>query len=133
KDIISNIEKITLSKKRNLKVSDEEQKYATRAKNFTKLFPKQTAIDIQSFLIGELAIGAAPFEMFAETGLELKEKSPFENTFIIGLANGHWGYLPPPSQHAKGGYETWYTVSRVEKDASEIIVDSLLTQFNSFK
>ena len=42
-----------------------------------------------------------------EIGLEIKEKSPFERTFLIGLANGGYGYLPPPNQHKLGGYETW--------------------------
>jgi hypothetical protein len=25
----------------------------------------------------------------------------------VGLANGYAGYLPPPDEHALGGYSTW--------------------------
>ena len=28
-------------------------------------------------------------------------------TFSIELANGYSGYIPPPAQHALGGYTTW--------------------------
>ena len=94
-------------------------------------YPDNIPVTIQAFAIGDLAIGTAPFEIFAETGLELKNLSSFDDTFIIGIGNGHWGYLPTPAQHKKGGYEARITVSRVQKDASETIVDELLTLFES--
>ena len=54
-----------------------------------------------------MAIAAAPCEVFAETGLAIKQSSPFPKTFTIELANGYGGYLPGPEQHKLGGYETW--------------------------
>ena len=38
---------------------------------------------------------------------EIKAKSPAPRTFLIELANGSYGYLPPPNQVELGGYETW--------------------------
>ena len=70
-------------------------------------FPDRYKIKLQAIRIGEIAILAAPCEMFAETGLALKKHSPFENTFVISLANGCSGYLPTPQQLEWGGYETW--------------------------
>jgi len=45
--------------------------------------------------------------VFTETGLAIKDQSPFKATFSMELANGSSGYLPTPAQHALGGYETW--------------------------
>ena len=75
----------------------------------------------QAIRIGSLAIVGCPCETFTDTGLAIKEKSPFKKTksppnkespfiyetFTIGLANGYNGYLPPPEQQLLGGYETW--------------------------
>ncbi len=80
----------------------------------------------QAFRIGELAIAAIPFETFAETGLELKDRSPFPQTFTIELANGSFGYLPTPEQHRLGGYETWLGTNFVEPEASRKIVTALV-------
>jgi hypothetical protein len=65
--------------------------------------------------------------------LEIKEKSPFKTTFTIELANGGYGYLPTPEQHKLGGYETWISINRVEKEASEKIVAKLLGLFATIK
>ncbi|MFO7973531.1 MAG: neutral/alkaline non-lysosomal ceramidase N-terminal domain-containing protein [Candidatus Hydrogenedentota bacterium] len=70
-------------------------------------YPEKVKLLVQALRIGDLSIAAIPCEVFAETGLEIKEKSPFAKTFTIELANGYNGYLPTPEQHALGGYETW--------------------------
>ena len=88
--------------------------------------PPTTEVLIQVVRIGELAICALPFEVFVEIGLELKDKSPAADTFVVELANGGYGYLPTPGQHRFGGYETWLTTNKVQKDASVILVDNLL-------
>ncbi len=88
--------------------------------------PPTTKVLIQTIRIGDLAICAAPFELFVEIGLELKEKSPAADTFIVELANGGYGYLPTPEQHQFGGYETWLTTNKVQEDASVILVSNLL-------
>ena len=88
--------------------------------------PPTTKVLIQAVRIGDLAICTLPFEVFAEIGLELKDRSPAADTFVVSLANGGYGYLPTPGQHQFGGYETWLTTNKVQKDASVILVDNLL-------
>ena len=39
--------------------------------------PDEIDIPLQALRIGDLGIAAIPFEVFAETGLELKDKAPF--------------------------------------------------------
>jgi len=88
--------------------------------------PRTENVIIQAFRIGDQAIVSMPFEVLVEIGLEIKEKSPFPRTFLIELANGSYGYLPPPHQHELGGYETWLGTSRFEKNSSVILVNALL-------
>lgn len=71
-------------------------------------------------------IAASPFERFAETGLEVKTRSPLKPTCTIELANGWYGYLPTPEQHQLGGYETWLGTNRVEIEASTRLTAALL-------
>jgi len=88
--------------------------------------PPTTKVLIQTVRIGDLAICTLPFEVFVEIGLELKAKSPAADTFVVSFGNGGYGYLPTPEQHQFGGYETWLTTNKVQKDASVILVDNLL-------
>lgn len=80
--------------------------YAREAMHL-KDYPDVARIKLQAIRIGDLGIGSIPCEVFAETGLGIKDSSPTKATFTIELANGFWGYLPTPQQHQWGGYETW--------------------------
>ena len=82
-------------------------------------------IKLQALRVGDLAICGIPFETFAEIGLDVKSRSPFPLTMVIGLANGRYGYLPTPEQHRLGGYETWLGTNVVQKDTSVILADNL--------
>ena len=70
-------------------------------------YPETVPVKLQALRIGDLLIGTIPCEVFAETGLALKQASPSPSTFLIELANQYHGYLPTPEQHALGAYETW--------------------------
>ena len=87
---------------------------------------ESVTVPLQALRIGDLAVCAIPFETFVETGLELKRRSPFPRTLVIGIANGCYGYLPTPEQHKLGGYETWLGTCRVQEDASTLITEQLL-------
>ena len=95
--------------------------------------PETEAVLIQAVRIGEQAIVSMPFEVLVEIGLEIKKKSPFERTFLIGLANGSYGYLPTPNQHKLGGYETWLGTSRFQPQSSEMLIHHLLQMLKELK
>lgn len=95
--------------------------------------PTERKVLLQVIQVGDLAICAIPFETFAEIGLNLKKRSPFPQTLVVGLANGYEGYLPTPQQHKLGGYETWMGTNRVQHDASEIITKELLDMLDRLK
>ncbi|CAN5897515.1 neutral/alkaline non-lysosomal ceramidase N-terminal domain-containing protein [soil metagenome] len=96
--------------------------------------PEQTlTVQVQAIRIGDLAVCGIPFETFVETGLDLKKRSPFPQTMVIGLANGRHGYLPTPEQHQLGGYETWLGTNIVQEDASVILTNQLLEMLAELK
>ncbi|WP_235034018.1 hypothetical protein [Roseiconus lacunae] len=95
--------------------------------------PKTVTVPLQAIRLGDLGIAAIPFETFAETGLEIKERAPTKHAFTIELAGGSYGYLPTPRQHRFGGYETWLGTNNVQKDASVLIVDELMRLFESIQ
>lgn len=132
-DILRNVDRINQSKSVDTVYTPQEKSYAYRVDSFIASYPKEVSILLQTIQIGDVGISAIPFEVFAETGLELKKKSPFKHSFTMGLANGNWGYLPTPEQHKKGGYETWIPLSKVQEDASTLIVAQLLKQLRSLK
>lgn len=87
-----------------------------------------TEVVVQALRIGDIAIATTPTETYALTGLKIKRQSPAAHTFVIELANGGDGYIPPPEQHALGGYNTWAARSAgLEVTAEPRIVAAALT------
>jgi len=95
--------------------------------------PPTIEVIVQTHRIGDMAIAAMPFEVFAEIGLELKQRSPIQPLMNISIANGSHGYLPTPGQHKLGGYETWIGVNKVQLDASVKMVDALVAMLGELK
>ncbi len=102
------------------------QNYARNVVRAAEREESTLTVKLQAVRIGDLAVCGIPFETFAEIGLDLKDRSPFKQTMVIGLANGRHGYLPTPPQHRLGGYETWLGTNVVQEDASVILTDNLL-------
>jgi hypothetical protein len=69
--------------------------------------PPTRELKIQAIKIGDLGIGTIPNETNASTGLWIKKHSPLKTTFVVELANGCEGYIPPPELHPLGGYTCW--------------------------
>jgi neutral ceramidase len=128
-----------LERARQFLAEPDEKKLPQRAKPYAEFVltlngkPEFADVKLQTIRAGNLAIAAIPCEVFSETGLEIKAKSPFATTFTIELANGHYGYMPTPEQHELGGYETWMGTNQLEKDASRKMVASLLEMFARMK
>ena len=99
---------------------------------FHSEMPPTRELKLQAIRIGDQGIAAIPNEVFAVTGLTIKKRSPFKSTFTIELANGCEGYIPPPDQHALGGYETWRArTSCLEETAEVKIVSTILDLLES--
>jgi len=115
-------------------INNRTTSVATRVIEYAKPeHPRTEPVLIQAFRIGDQAIVSMPFEVLVEIGLEIKKNSPFHHTFLIELANGGYGYLPPPNQHKLGGYETWPGTSRFQPQSSEILIKHLLEMLQELK
>ena len=109
------------------------QNYARNVVRAAERKEDTLTVQLQAIRIGDLAVCGSPFETFVEIGLELKDRSPFSKTMVIGLANGRHGYLPTPAQHRLGGYETWLGTNQVQEDTSVILTDNLLEMLAELK
>jgi len=56
--------------------------------------------------IGDIVLVGLGVEAFYQTGQQIKENSPFENTFVLGYTNGTIMYLPLKEDFPAGGW-TW--------------------------
>lgn len=105
-----------------------------REQLFLADWPVEVSLPIQVFDIGGLAVAAWPGEIFASSGLELKRRSPVKPLFNVGLANGWYGYIPPPEQFQYGAYETWrMRTSPLETNAIPKMTDCFLGLLESFR
>jgi hypothetical protein len=95
-------------------------------------WPERFQTPVQALRIGDLGLCALPGEPFCQTGLDIKAKSPFKPTMMVGMANDYAGYLPTEEQHSLGGYETWRAKSSfLEMKAATKIRDTALELLNA--
>jgi neutral ceramidase len=87
--------------------------------------------EIQVMRLNDAVFVAVPGELFVEIGLDIKRKSGFENTFIVGLANGEIGYIPTPQAFREGGYESIST--KFTEEAGKRIRDTALKSIKGIR
>ncbi len=110
---------------RSVRPRNQREVYAEQAFFIDK--SPTCSVPLQALRIGEVGIAAIPCEVYGITGLRIKAHSPLERTFNMELANGGAGYIPPPEQHALGGYTTWPAATAgLEIQAERKIVNTVL-------
>jgi hypothetical protein len=66
----------------------------------------QIRVPVYSLTINDdTVLWAAPLELFSQIAINVRNASPFENTFYFGLTNGSLLYLPTKAAFGEGGYE----------------------------
>jgi hypothetical protein len=60
--------------------------------------------EVQAIRIGDLWFAANPSELFTTLGLEVRQRWPHDDLFMLGYSNGSIGYLPDAFEIARGGY-----------------------------
>jgi neutral ceramidase len=73
--------------------------------------------------IGDIAFVGVPGQLFTNLGMEIKRRSQFRYTYIIGLANDEIGYLAERRDFELGGYQLWTGLHSfsAEQTGSEIV------------
>jgi neutral ceramidase len=85
-------------------------------------------VEVMVMRLGNTAIVGLPGEVFCESGIDIKSRSPAEYTLVAGLTNDAIGYLPNRPAFAAGGYETMLGSTFYPAGAAERIVDSAVDQ-----
>jgi hypothetical protein len=60
---------------------------------------------LHAIRVGDLAIAGLNAELFFESGLEIRARSPFADTFALGYTNGTIGYLPRAADYPPTGWD----------------------------
>lgn len=88
-------------------------------------------ITLRAVRLGDVAFIIAPYEMFDDTGVHIKETSPYDMTFILCYSNGRAGYIPSATCIDHGCYE--FEGSVFEKGTAEVLADMYLDLLNGLK
>jgi len=101
---------------------DELAAYATPDRQRIKL-------PLRFLAINDTVIWSAPVEMFCDIALNIRERSPFKQTFYFGYTNGWFGYLPTAKAFEEGGYEprTSPFTPQAESDLTKAVTGFLRT------
>ncbi|MBN2557530.1 MAG: hypothetical protein JXB33_02105 [Clostridia bacterium] len=101
-----------------------DKTYAKMIKGMLERPDKEFETVMQGMAVGEFAFVTFPGEVYVEFGLEVKKRSAFEYTMVIGLANSQSGYIPKEEAFLQGGYEVrtaWS--SQLVYNAGDILVE----------
>jgi len=89
------------------------------------LFGERPAVaEVQALRLGDVALVAAPGELFAAAGRWLREALG-ERTLVVGYANDYLGYFIPDDEARRGGYEA--LIAMVDPACEATIRERLLT------
>ena len=97
-------------------------------------------VTIQALRIGDVAFATVAMETFSATGLEIKTRSPFAHTQLLGCSNGFHGYLPRAQDLPPGGWkageryavpdlypQAWLQAAAIGPDAEQMVVSGCLS------
>ena len=99
--------------------------YGARFDNYLSKTIKNNTLQctLTTLLIdGDLALVGLPGEIFVQFQTAIKTRSPVTNSFLVGYANGFYGYFPTIRDAAAGGYGG-KTATYVEPGAGERLTD----------
>jgi neutral ceramidase len=74
--------------------------------------------------LGDGVFVTFPCEVFSEIGLQVKQRSPLDKTFVFGVAGGMGGYIPTAEEYKEGGYTALMT--RFSPKCEDILINSSL-------
>jgi hypothetical protein len=74
-----------------------------------------------------IAIATMPGEPFVDYQISWRERCPAHNAFLIGYANGYYGYFPTIVSATLGGYGAANPATWVEVGAGDRMLDDAVT------
>jgi len=102
----------TLHERRGEDAQEWEIRVAEKYEDWARLLveaaahPRPTCdLHLQAIRVNDIVIAGMNAELFFETGVELRDRSPLPDTFALGYTNGTIGYLPRAEDHPPGGWD----------------------------
>ena len=93
--------------------------------------PMDYDVPVHALRVNDLGIAGLHGEVFVEFGLDLKGRSPFPQTMVVGLANGSTGYIATDQALDEGSYETRLCRHvRSPKGTGKLWADTAVAEFN---
>lgn len=89
------------------------------------------AMELHVLRIGAIAIATNPFELYLDYGVQMKSRSPAEQTFLIQLACDSGGYLPTPKAIEGGSYSALPVSNKVGPEGGQVLVDETVQAISS--
>lgn len=86
---------------------------------------------VTAISFGDVGICGGQYEMFDTNGMEIKEGSPMEMTFICNMTNGSIGYVPSQLGYTNGGYST--DITRLAPGSGEKLRDEYIAIFQEHR
>jgi len=87
-----------------LRVAEKEEDWARLLVEATSHAHPTCELLVQAIRVGDVALTGMDAELFFESGLEIRARSPFPHTFALGVTNGTIGYLPRADDYPPGGW-----------------------------
>ncbi|MCK5802639.1 MAG: neutral/alkaline non-lysosomal ceramidase N-terminal domain-containing protein [Lentisphaeria bacterium] len=94
--------------------------------------PDHAEVLVQAMKLGDAVYLALPGEVFAEIGLEIKQRTGLEHLFVVAYSNnGEIGYVPTAETFKEGGMEVdaspfYYGLFQLAPECGEILTESAL-------
>jgi len=109
---------------------EREKGVVSRFEQGDKLPPY--AMELHALRIGDIAIATNPFELYLDYGVQMKSRSPAEQTFLIQLTGESGGYLPTPKAIQGGSYSALPTSNKVGPEGGQELVNETMKAINTF-
>jgi hypothetical protein len=102
-----------------------KERYRLDEMRAARLLRAEMDLPVTTLLLNhELAFVTMPGEPFVEFQTTLRTRSPLPNTYLLGYADGVFGYLPTIGAAVRGGYGANSTATQVEVGTGERLLDT---------
>ena len=89
---------------------------------------KTRTLELNTFRVGGIGFTSGTYEMFSEAGLAIRERSPFENTFLL---TGNFSYIPSKEAYDYQCYEA--VTGYYARGTGERLVEEYIEMLNEIK
>ena len=86
-------------------------------------------MELNVFSVGNVSFASAPYEMFAQSAMDIRAGSAFDTTFVLSMQHDHKGYLPTQLAYDYGCYESH--TGYYAPGTAELLVQEYVTMLGS--